>query len=201
MKGKILKLAIGLFVFIFAISMTSVITEAESAKFFSYTQKKQAKDRWCWAASAENSVRWEMSITRDQYDAVKKIKGTPIIEPYPNVGGTLADIKNAAEYISENTESYSKTALSQYRGVKSFLFLRDEVKNGDVTILVAGYYDSEGNRYGGHAVTCTGYSTSGDISQIYIYDPLDGSTSLVKYGYFSNGFGSRNYDGTVWNAE
>lgn len=201
MKEKILKIAIGLFAFIFAISMTSVITEAESARSFSYTQKKQAKTNWCWAASAENSVRWEMNITRDQYDAVKKIKGTPIFDPYPNVGGTLADMKNAAEYISKNTESYCKTALSPYSGVKSFLFLRDEVKEGDVTILVAGYYDSKGNRNGGHAVTCTGYSTVGNMDKIYIYDPWDGSTSVIQYGFFSNGFGSRRYDGTVWNAE
>lgn len=201
MKEKILKIVTVLFVFIFAISMKGVITKAEDARFFCYTQKKQAKTNWCWAASAENSVRWERSITRDQYDAVKKIKGIVIINPYPNVGGSIADIKKAAEYISKNKESYSKTALSTSSGVKSFEFLKNEVKNSDVTILVGGYYDSKGKRNGGHVVTCTGYSISGNSNVLTIYDPWDGSTSNVKYSYFKDGFGSRKYDGTVYNAE
>lgn len=35
---------------------------------------------------------------KGKIDAVKKIKGTPIIDSYPNVGGTLADITPAVKY-------------------------------------------------------------------------------------------------------
>ena len=66
----------------------------------------QDKDKWCWAASAENAIIWEGASGRTQWDAVKYPKGT-FLDPYPNYSGSIYDSAAAAEYISNNTETYT----------------------------------------------------------------------------------------------
>lgn len=183
------------------VSGSIMLIQATEYMSFGADFVEQEKTCWCWAASAQNSARWEVNTSRDQYSAVRKIKGS-WWNPYPNVGGSLEDMENAAEYISEGTEEYERTKCSTTSGVKSFEFLRNEVRNLDVTIVVGGYYDADQNRTGGHACICIGYSID-DAGQEYllIYNPWDGTRSKVLYTTFLNGYGSRQYDGTVWNVE
>ena len=128
------------------------------------------------------------------YDMVKQQKTN-----WCWVGGTLSDIKKAAVYISRNTESYFNSSLSR-SSVKSFDFLKKEVSSGNVTILVAGYYNGS-TRTGGHAVTMIGYDITGGKNYLQIYDPWDGTINKCTYSNFKSGFGNRQYDGTVWNQE
>ena len=93
-KGKYLKSLFFVAMFVSIAYMVGLIAEAKGIKL-SYDMVKQQKTNWCWAASAENSVRYEMKNPRTQKSAVNKIKGTTR-DAYPNVGGTLSDIKKAA---------------------------------------------------------------------------------------------------------
>lgn len=120
-KRKYLKSLLFVAMFTSITYMLGVLAEAKGIRL-SYDMVKQEKTNWCWAASAENSVRYEMKNPRTQKSAVNKIKGTTK-EAYPNVGGTLSDIKKAAVYISRNTESYFNSSLSR-SSVKSFDFLK-----------------------------------------------------------------------------
>lgn len=196
-KRKYLKSLLFAAMFMSIAYMGGVLAEAKGIKL-SYNMVKQEKTNWCWAASAENSVRYEMSNPRTQKSAVNKLKGTSK-NAYPNVGGTLSDIKKAAEYISRNTESYFNSSLSR-SSVKSFDFLKKEVSSGNVTILVGGYYNGS-TRNGGHAVTMIGYDVTGGKNYLQIYDPWDGTIKKCTYSNFKSGFGNRQYDGTVWNVE
>ena len=196
-KGKYLKSLFFVAMFVSIAYMVGLIAEAKGIKL-SYDMVKQQKTNWCWAASAENSVRYEMKNPRTQKSAVNKIKGTTR-DAYPNVGGTLSDIKKAAVYISRNTESYFNSSLSR-SSVKSFDCLKKEVSSGNVTILVAGYYNGS-TRTGGHAVTMIGYDITGGKNYLQIYDPWDGTINKCTYSNFKSGFGNRQYDGTVWNQE
>ena len=90
-KGKYLKSLFFVAMFVSIAYMVGLIAEAKGIKL-SYDMVKQQKTNWCWAASAENSVRYEMKNPRTQKSAVNKIKGTTR-DAYPNVGGTLSDIK------------------------------------------------------------------------------------------------------------
>ena len=60
---------------------TIFITSANAVYVYRYQQEQT---NWCWAASAENSVRYEMKNPRTQKSAVNKIKGTTR-DAYPNV--------------------------------------------------------------------------------------------------------------------
>ena len=79
----------------------------------------QDKSNWCWAASAENAIIWEMSPELTQWDAVYQLKGYSG-NPYPNVGGSIFDSRDAAEYISAYTENYYAI-----ENKKSFYFLQE----------------------------------------------------------------------------
>ena len=60
-KGKYLKSLFFVAMFVSIAYMVGVIAEAKGIKL-SYDMVKQQKTNWCWAASAENSVRYEMKI-------------------------------------------------------------------------------------------------------------------------------------------
>lgn len=87
----------------------------------------QDMSNWCWAASAENAIRWELassSLTRTQWDAVNYIKGSAFI-PFPNVGGAIYDSRDAAEFISMNTKEYTAAEVKKHIAfyAKKFMIL------------------------------------------------------------------------------
>ena len=98
MNIKATKKLLCLFVFMVLLGCFTTDISAVTGYRFIYDMVPQEKSNWCWAASAENAVRWEMKISRTQKDAVRKIKGT-IFNQYPNEGGSLEEIVKAAEYI------------------------------------------------------------------------------------------------------
>jgi 3-deoxy-D-arabino-heptulosonate 7-phosphate (DAHP) synthase class II len=132
-----------------------------------------------------------MATSLNQWDAVYPIKGSS----YPNVGGTLADSVNASEYISGNTEDYSYSSYA-----RTFLFISNEVAlHSNFVELAAGYYDSNGNRTGGHMVAMNGEDDSGTLEYL---DPWDNTHYQCKYTAFCNGsFNGWRYDVTVYNME
>ena len=174
------------------VNTTLDIVSAASSKTLSYTMVKQDKTNWCWAASAENSVRgtykYHLGSTpsRDQWDAVEYIKGS-----YVNSGGTIIEIKIAADHISNNKYRWSSAGST-----KTFDFLKGRITNY-VTPVIAGYYSSGG----GHAMTCVGYKIdSSNTEYIKIYDPWDGTKTYTKYTSYCNGTGykSLTYSATCW---
>ena len=150
----------------------------------------QAKSNWCWAASAENAIRWEMTPTRTQWDAVGHIKGYS----FPDVTGSLADTEKAAEYISNGTKDY--TYVNE---IRDFYWLRRElVTYSNYILLSAGYYDGD-IRVGGHMVCMTGAEY--DTQWIQYLDPADNTRYECSYQSFWNGyFNGRKYDRTVYNT-
>lgn len=141
---------------------------------------RQQKSNWCWAASAENSVRYERKTKRTQKDAVKKIKGF-FLNPYPNMQGYPIDIKNAAEYISFGTENYSCVKHQE-----NFNFLKRQVHIKNVSIVTYGIYKGKG-KIGGHAVAVIGYNDN--MEEIQIYDPSSsgGGKKWFPYNAFQKG--------------
>ena len=157
--------------------------------------EKQEKTNWCWVASALNSVHYETSSNRTQKAAVMYIKGT-VLNWYPNEGGTIAEIEEAAEYISKGTENYTGTDSET-----PFVFLRNEVNYNNVTIICAGRYSGD-VRTGGHAVAVTGYYTSGTEEYITYYDPMTGSNKTCSYSELcNNAVSGGRYDKTCFNNE
>lgn len=155
---------------------------------------EQQKTNWCWAATAENAIIWEGSPTRDQADAVRYIKGT-LLNPYPNEGGSLNDMRNAAEYISKNTEEYTAVAT-----VKNFSFISEQIYNEHPVLAAAGYYNA-GVRTGGHATLIVGWDISTGAQRITYFDSIDGKYHTCSYAAFCNGsFNDRIYDGTCYHS-
>lgn len=178
---------------------TSLYGVSVSAKKEELTAKyvKQQKDNWCWAASAENSVRYERKINRTQKDAVKKLKGW-LLNPYPNIGGTAKDIKEAAEYISSGKENYSYENKQE-----DFNFLKRQIHIKNVPIITYGYFKGK-ERIDGHAVAVIGYND--DKGTIEIYDSSNGKTKWYNYKKLSEGkleigdFKAK-YETTVFNLD
>ncbi len=154
----------------------------------------QDKDKWCWAASAENAIIWEGASGRTQWDAVKYLKGT-FLDPYPNYSGSIYDSAAAAEYISNNTETYTAVEAKE-----AYSFLGQQIWDRHPVIVGAGYYDSSGNRNGGHATLIIGYTFDG-IEEITYYDSLTGTTETCTYTQFCDGsYNKRKYDQTCYNT-
>lgn len=136
-----------------------------------------------------------MSPTRDQADAVRNIKGS-LFNPYPNVGGSLEDICNAAKYISNNTKTYIGA-----HEAKSFSFISEHIYNRHPIIACVGYYDDAGTRTGGHAILVMGWDTSTGVQQIKYFDPGIGTYVICPYAGFCDGsFNGSKYDKTSYHS-
>lgn len=154
----------------------------------------QARSKWCWAASSENAILWEMSPTRDQWDAVRFIKGSAN-DLFPDVSGSIEDSAVAAEYISNYTEDY--VAIESK---KSYTFLCQEIYDSHPVINGAGYYNHDDERDGGHATLIIGWSTANGSQDIIYFDPDTGTVETCTYAQFCDGsFNERKYDQTCYN--
>lgn len=179
------------------ISVSSIVHVAE-AYLIDKNYVPQEKTNWCWAASAENSVRAVMKPAHTQKEAVKKIKGTAI-NPYPNKGGSLKEIANAADYISNyNLDYYYVTTALTASALKRYN------ANGYAPVLVSGEYTDI--RAGGHAVILVDcyQSVGGYTIEYYECDQFNAKGGAgykyCSYERFCNGdYNGRIYDGTVYN--
>ena len=153
---------------------------------------KQDKDNWCWAASAENLVIWEMNPTRTQWDAVKYIKGW-VLNWYPDTTGSIYDSAYAARYISNNTKNFSASETC-----KSYEFIREQIYNSNPVIVGAGRYSS-GVRVGGHATLIIGWSKLNGKNYITYFDSALNDDLECTYEAFCDGtFNGRRYDQTCY---
>lgn len=135
-----------------------------------------------------------MMPNRTQKDAVRHIKGS-LLNPHPNVGGSIYDSRDAAEYISENTEDYIATESK-----KSFTFISEQLYSSHLVITGAGYYSS-GVRNGGHATVLVGWSKANGTNQITYYDSATGTRETCSFAAFCNGtYNGRCYDQTCYNS-
>ncbi len=165
----------------------------------SYTTVTQEKSMWCWAASAENSVRYFYSFPNPHREAVRNIKGSSSI-PYPDVPGDPSETALAAEYCCNYSKNYTYTPCSLTNGVKSFAFLAQRVDQGYPPILMGGYYNGS-VRTGGHWVTLVGYYSSGVTKNLRYKDPVNNSLKCCSYAAFKDGsYNGRKYDATAWKS-
>ncbi len=176
----------------------SIVVSRVQATLIDKNFVPQEKTKWCWAASAENSVRAVRTPTHSQKEAVKKIKGT-VINPYPNKGGTVQETADAAEYISNYKLDYFgvSTALS-------FSALNRQNAYGYAPVIIGGNYTDI--RTGGHAVILVDCYTIGGTQFIQYYEcdkfNAIGGEGLRRCSYndFCNGrYNGRIYDQTVYN--
>lgn len=180
------KIIVSVFITLFlSFSITEVMAfafdvpqESESQMYGNYVG--QEKSKWCWAASAENAAKWEVSTTRTQRDAVKYLKGS-LLNQYPDVTGTMSDACRAAEYISNNTLSYQSASRM------SFAFLCEQVFNSHPVMVGSSYYYS-GVYSGGHMMLVVGWTTYNNTETIVYYDPWNGGSRVsCTYDDFCNG--------------
>lgn len=193
MKKKLLTIILIISILVF--SATTIYAADGGQLLASSGFEKQEKSNWCWVACARNSVHHETSNHRTQRAAVMHIKGT-ILDWYPDEGGTISEIEEAAEYISKDTESYTGVSAT-----RSFSFLKNEVELSNATITCAGYYNNN-VRNGGHAVVIIGYYISGSNNYIVYHDPWDNTSNTCLYSEFCDGsYNGRRYDYTCYNSE
>ena len=196
MGKKSIRIYVALLV-VFALIEVGTIISFASQVILSYSKEIQANTNWCWVASARNAVKYSYTPTKTQPEAVMKIKGSLV-----NETGSLWETASAAKYFSNNTMTYIATARGLTVGVLSYGTLTGKVDAGLVTVLSAGYYNSNGDRIGGHSVSMHGYYTYGSYANlIWYYDPWpsDNSDHECAYSSFlSGGYNGRKYDGTVY---
>lgn len=194
MKKKLLTILLVLSIITF--SITTIYAADGGLLLASSGFEEQEKSNWCWVACARNSVHHETSNHRTQKAAVMHIKGG-ILNWYPNVKGTIADIEEAAEYISKDTESYTsenaKFAFSKFK---------EQVEYSNATIACAALYDSDGERVTGHCMLVIGYYISGNNNYLVYHDPANNSTYTCLFSEFLNGsFNGKKYEATCYNTE
>lgn len=155
----------------------------------------QEQSNWCWAASAQNSVRHIKGTSRSQTEAAAYIFGTA-----QNKGAENKQTASAAEYMSWNTLDYSYTTQCRQ---KNYAFLKKEIDLGYIPIAVYGFYyngqSSPDIERRGHAVDITGYNNDNG-KYLYYYNPFDGSKNYCSFSAFSDGsYNGGIYDGTIYN--
>lgn len=175
---------------------TTLKAKADVASYqLSIAPIRQAKSNWCWAASCDMAGGWAYpSSTRNQWSVVKHVKGS-LLNPYPNVPGSLGNSKKGFEYMTHNTISFHYTSSKYTLGS-----IRTHIINRSHPLQAgAGYYDSNNVRTGGHMVVITGVNTAGYGEKICYLDPWDATEHWVNYSAFVNGsYNGRRYDQTVY---
>lgn len=153
------------------------------------TRVKQAKSKWCWAATSQMIGNYMNSgSSRTQWDVVAYIKGSS----YPDRGGSTSDIEKGIKYASGDTVTYTSGSTRSWSSHTS------DINNGN-PIGVWMNWDSGG----AHALVCAGTKTSGGSNYLYIIDPWEDNTSeWYKYDSMKNGCtiqsGTGSYDISFW---
>ncbi|GMQ58383.1 hypothetical protein AN1V17_27780 [Vallitalea sediminicola] len=177
-------------VWILAVIMVGTITIYASYTTLDVTLINQAKSNWCWAACLEMSAKALVDTELDQWDIVKEVKGTSS-NSYPNKPGGSSDYKDGMEYITD--DMYTASRVFETWTLDE---IDDEIDSNSTPIIMSwGYYNSSGDRTGGHANVI--YAVDSSTEYLKIKDPGgDGSTITIKYDdLFSSS--SKKYDATV----
>lgn len=159
--------------FVLLVTLTSS-SNVFAATTLDVSRVKQAKDKWCWAATSEMiGVYQNSSTSRTQWDAVKYLKGSS----YPNKGGTDTDITKAIKYISMDSVTYkSGTVLSWSKHTSNI------ADSNPIAVKIV--WDGGG----AHAVVCAGTKTSSGNNYLYIIDPWENNASTwYKYDAMKTG--------------
>lgn len=155
---------------------------------------EQAATNWCWAACAEMAGVVEYPSTdRDQWDVVKELKGN-FISHYPNESGSIQESAEGSEYITYDTVNFTSEET-----IWTFSEIVEMLRDGHVLQAGAGYYDSNGNRNGGHVVVIHLITTRTGEDCVQYVDPWDGTRRLVTYAAFCNGsYNGRRFDQVIY---
>lgn len=164
--------------------------------FLSSNYVYQYKSNWCWAASAENAIRWEGGLVRNQSVAVNHFYGTDS-DAFPDYIGDIFDSANAAAFMSNYTHSYNA-----YECSFSDWFLHMQLSYSHPIICAGGYYNYLGERLWGHAVLVCGWYDGSYQSPILIYyDSEIPGYRTCSYAEFCNGsFNNKIYDQTCYHS-
>ena len=162
--------------------------------FLSANYVGQAKDKWCWAASAENAIRWEANPNLNQWDAVYFIFGQHESDPYPNKSASILATADAATYLSNGVHSYTGVNVPM-----SASFLFSHLFSSHPVICSGGIYNSSGIRQKGHQVLLCGWYDGSYQTMLTYYDPALLQYKTCSYSEFCNGtFNGRIYDRTCY---
>ncbi len=162
-----------------------------SATTLNVTRVKQAKTKWCWAATSQMIGNYmNSSSNRSQWDVVAYVKDSS----YPNVGGTTGDIRQGIRYASGSTVTYTSGSIC------SWLSHTSNINSGN-PIGVWMNWDSGG----AHALVCAGTKTTSGSNYLYIIDPWEDNTSeWYNYNSLKNGTkiqsGTGSYDTSFWKS-
>jgi hypothetical protein len=146
-----------------------VITTTVFAATLDVNRVTQAKTNWSWAATCEMIGTYQNTDSnRTQWDVVKQIKGSN----YPNVGGSVTDIKNGITYASMDLVTYTSGSTLSWSNHTS------NIDNSNpIAMWIA--WDNNG---GAHAVVCAGTKTTSGTNYLYVIDPWE-DTDSTWYGY------------------
>ncbi len=163
---------------------------------------RQEQDQWCWVASAEMASRKYQISSISQSSAAVYIKlnqvvATPTTDQISsaNIGGSIIDTEEVLEYFLAADPSFCYSAQRVYSELTLRSLLDDEIP----VIITRGWYDSNGNRNGGHATIIYDYylDPTSNVYMYYIFDPWMTSSGLEIRSYSSicNGLSPvTNYD-------
>lgn len=160
-----------------------------SAATLDVTRVKQAKTKWCWAATSQMIGNYMNSgSSRTQWDVVAHIKGSD----YPNVGGSTSDIKNGIKYASNDTVTYTSGSTLSWSSHTS------NIDSGNPIGVWMNWDDGRA-----HALVCAGTKTTSGNNYLYIIDPWEDNVSQwYKYDSLKNGTeiqsGTGSYDTSFW---
>ena len=176
----------------FTYAVNSVIASADNIyQINSFTGHCQEMSNWCWVASAETSGKYLVNSSKTQTNAVQYVKNNVV-----NEGGTIYETAEAANYFTNNQYNYVG-----YNQAYSITFLQGQITSNRLPILSAGYYNSLGQRYAGHATTGYMVAYCGDGTKLIgYYDPWDGGRRYICtfYDFCNGGYNGRKYDRTIY---
>ncbi len=172
-----------------SVAMMIIFISVAEASTLDVSRVKQAKTKWCWAATSEMIGNYmNSSSDRTQWDIVGEIKGMD----YPNVGGRTTDIKDGIKYASEDTVTYSSGSTVSWSTHAS------NIDDGNPLGVWMNW-----NSGGAHALVCAGAKVSSGNNYLYIIDPWeDNTSSWYRYDCLKNGTtiqsGTGSYDTSFW---
>lgn len=149
---------------------------------------RQAKSNWCWAASLEMSSHYLGYTTYDQWDIVKKVKGTSS-DSYPNEAGSASDYKAGMEYATGGDYTAKRTS-----GTISISSMNSYMNDQIPLIIALGTYQN-GSRKSGHAVVV--YSVDKANNRFKVKNPASDYDTTYNYSTITDSSQSTHWDATV----
>lgn len=149
---------------------------------------RQAKSQWCWAACLEMSSHYLGYTDYDQWDIVKKVKGTKS-NPYPNKAGGASDYNEGMKFATK--DNYTTTRSS---GTISISTMNRYMDNHVPLIIAIGSY-SGGTRKSGHANVV--FAVDKANNRFKTKDPAKDNEVVFNYDTITSTSSSRRWDATI----